>query len=396
MGAHKFSNMKIILLIIFLFSSIHSITAQQCNQLLYGKTSGRLPFLKYGPGEDRLGGAKMTYLDTCIVMQVTDSTKDDFIMQLSKNHKAFIQKNNFQLISDFSKPAYTLSSSWTVYGDAKYDYVSIGLENKLPYRSVQQINPARIVVDIFGATSNINWLTQLRSVKEIKNVYYEQVEDDVLRVTIELKHSQHWGYFISYKKKSLTIRVKRQPEKLRINNLCIAIDAGHGGTSTGATGVTTGINEKDYNLKIAKTLEKYLNKKHVKTFMTRNEDIDVGMIDRTMMLRQEDPDILISLHLNAASDSNVKGVSTYYRYIGFRPLTQAILKRMLELKLNEFSNVGSFNYALSGPTEYPNCLVEMAFLSNVDDEKRILDPAFPKDVAKKIYKGIRDWLKENR
>jgi N-acetylmuramoyl-L-alanine amidase len=111
------------------------------------------------------------------------------------------------------------------------------------------------------------------------------------------------------------------------------------------------------------------------------------------MLRQVDPDILISIHLNSAGSDTVKGVSTYYRYIGFRPLSQAILKRMQELKLKEWANVGAFNFALSGPTEYPNCLVEVGFLSNREDEKKILDPRFHKLVAQKIYLGINDWLK---
>ena len=128
-------------------------------------------------------------------------------------------------------------------------------------------------------------------------------------------------------------------------------------------------------------------------YMTRTEDIDVGMIDRSLMLREQDPNIMISIHLNSSSNTTVKGTSTYYRYIGFRPLTQHILDRMLELELNNFGNIGSFNFSLSGPTEYPNCLVEVAFLSNAEDEKRILDPKFHRAVAKQIYKGIKDWLK---
>ncbi len=65
----------------------------------------------------------------------------------------------------------------------------------------------------------------------------------------------------------------------------------------------------------------------------------------------------------------------------------------MQLKLNNFGNIGAFNFALSGLTEFPNCLVEVAFLSNEEDEKRILDKQFHKDVAKQIYRGIKDWLK---
>lgn len=357
-----------------------------------GRTTGQLPFLEYGLGDDRLGGAKMTYLDSNILIKVVDSVNTDYKVQLSNYHFAYLPKQSLKRDTTELQPYY-LTSSWRVWGDDKYDYVSIGLAEKLPYKSVQQIDPARVVIDIFGATSNTNWVTQLKTVKEIKNVWYEQVEDDVFRVYIELKHQQHWGYFIYYNKNALQIKVKRQPSCLKPKRLVVAIDAGHGGSNTGATGATSNVKEKDYTLKIAKQVEKYLKRKKVNVFMTREQDQDLSMIDRTLMLRQEDPNILISIHLNSSGNESIKGVSTYYRYIGFRSLSEKILGRMLQLGLNNFGNVGAFNFSLSGPTEYPNCLVEVAFLSNREDEQKILDPSFHKAVAKKIYKGIKDWLK---
>ena len=58
------------------------------NNFLPGKTTGPLPFLEYGLGEDRLGGAKMTFLDTSVIIKVTDSTIINYKVQLSKNHFA--------------------------------------------------------------------------------------------------------------------------------------------------------------------------------------------------------------------------------------------------------------------------------------------------------------------
>ena len=360
---------------------------------LVGKTTGPLPFLEYGLGDDRLGGAKMTFLDSNVVIEVVDSVKDDYKVRLSTYHYGWLSKSSFQRDSSIHLQPYYLTNSWKVYGDDKYDYVTVSLDERLPYRSIQQINPSRIVVDVFGVTSNTNWITQLSTLREIKNAYYEQIEDDVFRIIIELKHQQHWGYFIYYDEKKLVIRVKRQPAKLTMQKLFVAIDAGHGGTNTGATGVSSGILEKDYTLKIAKEVKKYFDAKKIKTFMTRTNDTSLTMIDRTLMLREQDPDILISIHLNSSDKDTVKGASTYYRYIGFRPLSQAILKRMQELKLKEWGNVGAFNFSLSGPTEYPNCLVEIAFLSNKEDEKKILNPKFHKQIAQKIYLGVDDWLK---
>ena len=360
---------------------------------LAGKTSGVLPYLEYGFGVDRLGGAKMTFLDTGVAITVIDSTTGNYKVQLSKNHQAYLPKINFQKDSTIKIRPYYLTNSWIVNGDSVCDYVMVTLEEKLPYRSMQQINPSRIIIDVFGATGNTNWITQRLTAKEIKNVYHEQLEDDVFRIIIELKHQQHWGYSIYYKDKKLVIKVKRQPSNLSLEHMKVAVDAGHGGDNTGAKGVSTGIQEKKYTLLIAKQLEKALLEKEATVFMTRTKDTAIGMIERTVMIKKEDPDFLISIHLNSSVKDSISGVSTYYRYIGFRPLTQYIQESMLKLGLTDFGNIGSFNFALSGPTDYPNCLVEVAFLSNKSDEQLILDPAFHQSVARQIVAGIKEWLK---
>ncbi|HEY8658591.1 MAG TPA: N-acetylmuramoyl-L-alanine amidase [Hanamia sp.] len=357
------------------------------------KTTDSLPFINYGLGEDRLGGAKMTFLDSNVVLKVVDSAGSDYKVQLSEFHAAYIEKQKVVRIDPIEEKQY-LTNSWKVYGDSLYDYVTVQLDEKLPYRSVMEIHPSRIVVDIFGATSNTNWITQLSTAKEIKNAWYEEPEDDVMRVFIELKHPQHWGYRIFYTDNNkLTIRIKRPPAILNLNHLTIAIDAGHGGENIGATGVTSNIKEKDYTLLIAKELSRQLMLRKAKVVMTRVKDTTESMFERITFLNQQNPDLLISIHLNSSDKDSVNGVSTYYRYIGFRPLSQAILKSMLQLGLNEFGNVGSFNFSLSGPTDYPNCLVEVAFLSNKEDEKKIRNPKFRKQVAAKIIAGIEAFLK---
>ncbi len=358
-----------------------------------GKTSGILPYLEYGLGTDRLGGAKMTFLDTGVVVKVVDSTIINYKIQLSEDHFAYLPKSNFSRDSSIQLRPYYLANSWIAAGNERYDSVAVTLDERLPYKSMQLINPSRIVVDVYGATSNTNWITQRTSLKEIKNVYHEQVEDDVYRITIELNHHQHWGYSIYYIGKRLVIKVKRQLPELDMECLKIAVDAGHGGSNSGAAGVTSKIQEKKYTLLIAKELEKHLKLAGATVFMTRREDVGLSMPERIEMLKKEDPDFLISIHLNSSAKDSIKGVSTYYKHIGFRPLSNFIQEKMLDLGLVDFGNVGSFNFALNGPTDYPNCLVEVAFLSNPEDEKRILDPGFHHDVARQIVRGIREWLR---
>ncbi len=385
--------MKTRLFIILSFCFLNSFSQIKLPLDFYVKTIDSLPYLKYGIGGDRLGGAKMTFLDSNVILKVVDSFGTDYKVQLSQFHTAWIDKNSVSRTEVFI-PQQHLTAGWKVFGDSLFDYVTVVLDQKLPYASVQEIHPSRIVVDIFGATSNTNWINQLSTAKEIKNAWYEQVEDDVMRVFIELKHPQHWGYSIFYDSASyrLTVKVKRQPPILNLRNLTIAVDAGHGGDNIGTTGLRTHIKEKDYTLLIAHELRKELELKKANVIMTRTKDTTLSMPERLSFLKQQNPDLLISIHLNSASSDTTQGVSTYYRYIGFKPLSVAVLNSVEKAGLKEFGNIGSFNFSLSGPTEYPNCLVEVAFLSNPEDEKKILSPKFRLEVAKRIVTGIEDFL----
>jgi N-acetylmuramoyl-L-alanine amidase len=388
--------MKLLYAIILIFlsqtaSSQNTITMQP----FYLRSSGKLPALAFSLGEDRLGAAKMGYIDTNILLRIVDSTKDQYKVQLSKYRTAYLDKTFTKSDSSIGpKKQFYLSNSFIAKGDSVFDFVNISLEEKLPYRAWMELNPSRIIIEIFGVQSNTNWITQLRSLKEVKNIYYIQTEEDVMQVTVELNHNQFWGYSLGYKGKALTLKVKRQPPSLDIRKMKIAIDAGHGGTNTGAGGVKLKLSEKEYTLLFAKALEKTLKKAGVKKIvMTRNNDTTFDNKDRIIWLQEQNPDFLISLHLNSSAKAEINGVSTYYKHIGYRPLTQKILERMLELKLTEFGNIGHFNFALNSPTDFPNCLVEIAFLSNEEDEKRIAKPIFHTQVAQKIQLGIMDWLK---
>ena len=360
------------------------------------RSAGKLTQLAYSLGQDRLGSAKEGYIDTGILMKVIDSTGNLYQVQLSKYHTAYVAKADLQADTVTQLRSFYLTNSWNEKPDTgkngKYDSLFISMDERLPYKSWMEISPSKIMVDIYGIESNTNWITQLSTVKEIKNVYFNQVEDDVVRVTIELKHAQHWGYTILYKDKHLVVAVKRQPAILNIKNLRIAIDAGHGGTNGGAEGITSHIKEKNYTLIFAKALQKYLKAQGVKdVIMTRTNDTTFGNTDRVLWLQQHQPDILVSLHLNS-SDNDTKGSSTYYKHIGFRPLSTAILKKMLAAGMDEYGNTGNFNFLLNQPTDFPNALLEIGFLSNRSDERKILSLNFHTLVAKQVYLGLVDFL----
>lgn len=355
-------------------------------------TKGRLAHLLYGLGDDRLGGAKIGYLDSMVMLNMVGKVDKVYKVKLSKYRTAYIDEDAVQFLPRGSFLPGSLTDRWTVYGDSAFDYVQLGLPARLPYQSFQLVNPAKIVVDIFGATNNTNWITQLENTKEIKNVTYEQIEDEIFRITIELKHAQHWGHSIYYKGNMLVIKVKRQPQNLALNYLTIAVDAGHGGSNTGAGG-PTGSSEKMLTLAVSLKLQKLLEQAGAKVIMTRTTEKFVDNKERILFYRDSVPDLLISVHLNSTGDPiRVKGTSSFYRYIGFKNLSNAIHKQMLELGLDDNGNNGSFNFMLNSPIEYPNALVETLFLSNPEDEMKILDEGFQQRIAEKIVQGIKDFL----
>jgi len=287
-----------------------------------------------------------------------------------------------------------LCESWRVNGGDEFDSVSFSLNGRVPYKSWMEIDPSRIKIELYNVQSNTNWITQLSSARAVKNVWFEQTENDVLQITIELVKQQHYGYKIGYNGKSLLLTIRRVPATANIKNMTIAIDAGHGGTNLGASGTRSGILEKDYTILFAKELQKILKKQKAKVIMVREMDTTIENKDRVLWAQQNNPDVFISFHLNSSGRTTAKGVSTYYKHIGYRSFTQSLLKRLLEIKnLEEFGNIGSFNFQPIQPTEYPSCLVEVAFLSNEEDEKMIRDPKFRAKVANQVYLGIKDWIK---
>ncbi|HSN62371.1 MAG TPA: N-acetylmuramoyl-L-alanine amidase, partial [Ferruginibacter sp.] len=345
-------------------------------------------------GEDRLGGAKIGYLDSMVQLKVIGKLGNDYKIQLAKSRIAYIPDDQVTLMPKGSFTPSSLTGSWSVYGDEQYDYVNLSLSARLPYQSMQELNPSKIIVDVFGATNNSNWISQLQTAREIENVDYEQIADDIFRIKIQLKHAQHWGHQIYYKGNTLVIKIKQQPKELSLDKLTIALDAGHGGSNTGAGG-PTGSSEKHLALAVTLKLQQALEAAGAKVIMTRYKEQFFDNKERILFYRDSVPDLLISFHLNSSSDPiRASGTSTHYRYIGNRKLSTIVNQRMQELGLKQYGVVGSFNFMLNSPTEYPNVLIESLFLSNPAEEALIMDEGFQQQMADKILQGIKDFLAE--
>jgi N-acetylmuramoyl-L-alanine amidase len=376
-------------------SSKGAVTMRPGDFPYIGVTKGERPALSYGLGEDRLGGAKMSFINSGIRLAITGKHGNQYRVALSPGQEAWIAAANVDLIPRGARLPAALTENWTVYGDDKYDYVTVGIPLRLPYSSTTESDPPRIHIDLYGATSNTNWIIQQLTTREIRNVYYTEPSTGVFRITIELRHKQIWGYEIGYNPSGLVIKVRRQPEKLKIKALTFALDAGHGGENLGALG-STGALEKEINLAVVKELKALLEDRGARVILTRDSDADVTMADRVRKVVTSGADMLISIHSNSigltTNPENTRGTATFYKHICYRPLALAIVRSLLKTGLPLFGNVGSFNFSLNAPTELPNVLVEMAFVSNPLDEMNLTDPEFRHKIAERIIDGVEEFL----
>lgn len=96
----------------------------------------------------------------------------------------------------------------------------------------------------------------------------------------------------------------------KLNAVTFVLDAGHGGHDVGA--VSNNINEKTINLKVTQYLKKYLEEyENVKVIMTRDNDTFLEIFDRAMIARNNNADLMISLHFNSAVTKNSNGAEVY-------------------------------------------------------------------------------------
>lgn len=349
-------------------------------------------FLNYSSGQDRLGGAKINFIDDGIILNVVQQYGELYKVALTDNRFVYIPIEYAEVASRQS--VVTNSSSWSVSNKGKYDRVVINIGAKQPYTIHQEVDPMKISIDFYGVRCNSNWITQYLDLEAIDKVDFEQVETDVLRAIIYLKGTKNWGFRVSYSGTNVFIDVKHSPEPT-LRGMVIGVDAGHGGASLGAVS-TSGILEKDLNLDMAYLLKNELEKRGARVVLSRKDDSELSMKERKKIFLDSNIDLLISIHCNAASNDPFvpMGASTYYKHIHNRDLAKSVLESLLELDgVNNYGLVGNFNFSLNGPTEYPNLLMETMFLSSFPDEEKIADPSFRKALVKKAVKGLSNYVK---
>ncbi|MFQ6113601.1 MAG: N-acetylmuramoyl-L-alanine amidase, partial [bacterium] len=251
--------------------------------------------------------------------------------------------------------------------------VKIHLQERLPFRIEQSSNPSALILSIFGAISDTDWIRYDFNDPIIREIKWTQPANGLYRLTIELNQKQQWGYNPYYEDTNLIIEIKKRPRRLSLKNLVICIDPGHA-PDFGAIG-PTGLKEKDANLKLSLALKEKLEKKGARVFLTRQNQHGAQLAVRPKLAALVGADLLLSIHHNAIPDGvnpfTSRGSSTYYYHPQSRPLAVAILKRLQEkLKLLNFGLYYD-NLALCRPPQMPAVLIEPAFIMHPEEEMLI-------------------------
>lgn len=178
----------------------------------------------------------------------------------------------------------------------------------------------------------------------------------------------------------------------------VVIDPGHGGFDPGAIGVQ-GTREKNLNLTVAMQVKEKLVQAGAKVVMTRETDIDVpsrkgagpgDLQARTTIANENSADVFISIHHNAAGRPSASGTGTYYyqKTVFDGILAQSLQAEMLKAGGLVDYGVRTANFYVVKHVTMPAALLEIGFLSNLQEEQILNSSEFQQKIAQAVVTGI--------
>lgn len=187
----------------------------------------------------------------------------------------------------------------------------------------------------------------------------------------------------------LCVKVARPNE---IYDKIVLLDPGHGGYDPGAS--KSGINEKDINFKICKDLcKEYFKGSGIKVYFTRETDVLISLEDRAVFADEVCADIFISLHMNSNDSSQPNGCEVFYSKSNNRMQPNGLMSSdIAEILVADLSEkLGFKNRGISDAAFYvikynkvPAVLIELGFMSNNDDFKKLTDESYQRKAAEVI------------
>jgi N-acetylmuramoyl-L-alanine amidase len=232
-----------------------------------------------------------------------------------------------------------------------------------------------------------------------------------------------------------------QPKYARHRDVVVAVDAGHGGEDPGAIGAS-GTREKDITLSVARKLAARIDKQPgMRAVLIRDGDYFVALRQRIAKARKHNADLFVSIHADAFKDRRVRGSSVYTlsnggatseaaKWLADREnradliggvnlaerndvlasvlldMTQnatiehssiaasRVLKKLSALGDVHQSNIQQAGFVVLKSPDIPSMLVEAAFISNPDEEKRLRTGGYQNKLADSLLEGILDYFRD--
>ena len=187
---------------------------------------------------------------------------------------------------------------------------------------------------------------------------------------------------------------------------CVVIDAGHGGNDPGKVSAN-GTQEKDINLEIALLVKQYLESQDVAVTLTRSSDDDLAgtesgsrkekdMRKRIEIIDGTGADLAVSIHQNSYPSEKVKGAQVFYygESAEGKQLAETLQQELIDTldPANRRTAKSNNSYYLLKKTQTPIAIVECGFLTNPEEEKKLLDADYRDRAAWAVAKGILEYL----
>jgi len=331
-----------------------------------------------------------------------------------------------------------------------YTRIVVDLSGQVEFKYKRLSSPDRIYFDLINCSLKKNVPSRLKiNDGRLKAVRIAQFNKNTVRVVLDIvKVKNYYAFTLRsphrlvidvYSERGKSRSIKRVPSQRANYTPTIVIDPGHGGDDPGAIG-PSGIKEKDVTLYVAKRLGRILARRYgFKVIYTRKSDVSVSLNERTEIANRNHADLFISIHTNASRKRNARGIETYFlnwtndreamrvaareNRISFRQMQrmrdslQMILQDLARKSKNEESMklahsvhtelVGALKqryrriedlgvkyalfYVLVG-AEMPSILVEISFISNREEERRLASRIYKDRIAEGIARGIRNYI----
>ncbi|MBH0161714.1 cell wall-binding repeat-containing protein [Fictibacillus sp. 26RED30] len=175
----------------------------------------------------------------------------------------------------------------------------------------------------------------------------------------------------------------------------IVLDPGHGGTDPGAIG--NGLKEKDVVLDVGLQSKELLKNSGARIVMTRSTDTFITLTNRANVGNKSSADSFISIHANSYPGTSPNGSETYWNDVNNSTQSKALATEIQKLLIQKLQTndrgVKEDNFYVIKYVKIPSVLVELGFISNSQDAKKLASPTYRRLAAEAIAQGTINFYK---